>query len=249
MSSGPRTLSRYTMEDYTISPSLLSPISEEPLQETLMETESEPNLSRIRRTKTTTHSSSTGPSPLPKKKNWKLLTPRQSELKLTASFLSLEEESSPTKLIISGPSSQDTPSQRSSNSSTKLIFPSTKLSKGTQTYKEDYRLEGDRWYPSFSKNKSTWTTYRWDIPPDTEQTQLKSSKTYPKTLTRTNFIMIRTNNTSTTQDFLQDYFINEAKADTNSSPRKERTSKQDPIYSQLRSWTTLQERPSTSLSH
>ena len=150
-SSEPEAQSKSTTEDQTISPQPLSLISEKPLQEILMRTGSEQNLSRTRRADHITRSSFTGHSlPPPRKTHWKRLTLPQSEPKSTESYLSLEEESSPTKHIISGRSSQDTPSPKSLNSSTRSIFPSTKLSKGTQTYKGLYKKEEDRQYPSSS---------------------------------------------------------------------------------------------------
>ena len=90
------------------------------------------------------------------------------EPKLMESYLSLEEESLPTKLIISEASYLDKNSWRSSSSLTKSTYQLMKSLSGTHPSKKAYLQEDDMQFPSTLKNKPLIPQSQKDIPNPTE---------------------------------------------------------------------------------
>ena len=201
-----------TTEDQQISHAHLSPILENSSPKTLTRKESEENLSTKATREVTTRSSFFGPTPPRTKTRWTLIDTRPSSSKSVEPYQLSQEESSPTKLIISAASSQEKLLENSSNLSNKSKWGLTKFSEGTQTSKRDYELEDTSTLPSTSASKKLISQSPTDTPRRTEQIPPKSSKTYPKTSTRTSFIAIGDTNTSTTEESSPD-----------STTRKERT--------------------------
>ena len=240
-----------TTEDQRISHAHLSPILEGSSPETSTRKESEGNSSTRVTKEVTTQSSSFGPLPPRTKTRWTLIDTRPSSSKLAEPSQSPQEESSPTKLIISAASSQERLSQNSSDLTNKSKWGLTKFSEGTQTSKQDYELEDTSRLPSTSANKKLISQSPTDTLRRTEQIPPKSSKTYPKTSTRTSFIAIGDTNTSTTEESSPDSTTRKEKTTTIRGSTKIEKSEPPRTYHLLNSGrsSSRSEQPLPSLSH
>ena len=136
-----------------------------------------------------------------------------------------------------------------SSSWNKLKWQSMKLSKGTQTSKQDYKQEEAMKSPSTSKNKPLIPQSKMDTQSPISMIPSKSLNTYLMTLTRTNFITTKNTDTSTTEESLQDSSSKKELTATTIGHSSKRRSKQDQSYLQLNSLTLSQGSNSKSLNH
>ena len=160
-----------------------------------------------------------------------------------------EEESLPTKLIISKASSQDKPLTKFSNSWTKSTSQSTKLSKGTQPSKRAYEQEEAMKFPSILKNKQLIPQFKTDIPNPTSMILVMSSTIYLKMSTRTNFITMKNTDTSSIEEYSQDSLSRKEKTATTTGHFSTRKSMQGQNYQQLNSLNSPLGSNSKSLNH
>ena len=248
---GPEIQLTSTTEDQPTFHAHLSPILESSSPETSTRKESEGNsLKRVTRG-ATTRSSFFGPTSSRTKTRWTLIDTRPSSSKSAEPYQSPQEESSPTKLIISAASSQERLSANSSNSPNRSKWGSTKLSVGTQTSKQDYELEDTTKLPSTSANKQLISQSPTDTLRRTEQIPPKSSKTYPKTSTRTSFIATRNTNISTSEESSPDSTTRKEKTTTIRGSTMTKKSEPPQIYNLLNSSrsSSKSEQLQPSLSH
>ena len=140
-------------EDQATSHAHILLILEETSQELLILKKSEGNLLRKANKGVNTQSLSFGPTPPQTKRHWILLDRHCTKPKLAEPYQLSKEESLPTKLIISEALSQDKASMRFSNSWTRSMLQSTKLSKGTHISKKVYKKEEAMKSSSISKSK------------------------------------------------------------------------------------------------
>ena len=177
----------------------------------------------------TTRSLFFGPTPPRTKTQWTLIDTRPSSLKSVELYQLSQEESSPTKLIISAALSQEDLSKKFSRSWSKSRLESTKLLEGTQTSKKDYAQEDTTKLLSTSRNKPLIHQSRTDTRRPILMTPSKSPNTYPTTSTKTNFITTRNTDTSTTEEYSQDSLSQKESTAFGTNHFSTRRSKQDPI--------------------
>ena len=160
-----------------------------------------------------------------------------------------QEESSPTKLIISAALSQEDLLMKFSRSWSKSRLESTKLSEGTQTSKKDYEQEETMKLPSTSQNKQLIPQSKTDTRNLISTTPLKSPNTYPKTMTQTIFITMRNTDTSTVEESSQDSSSKTKLIAFTTNHSSTNRSRPDLIYIQLNSLTSSHESSPRNLNH
>ena len=190
-----------------------------------------------------------GPTPPQTKICWILLDTHYIELKSAELYQLFQEESLPTKLIISAVLSQDNLLTKFSNFWNKLKSESTKLFEGTQTSKKVYDLEEAMKSPSTSKNKQLIPQFPSGIPRPIEKIQLTSSNTFPRMLTQTKFIAMWQTNTTTSEESSLDSIIRKEKTPTIRGYTTTKKSVPPQIYHSLNSQMQSQNSESSDSSN
>ena len=235
--------------DQATSRSYLLPILEEALQGTSTQKGLDESLPKQVNKGTNMQSLSFGSTPPQTRMHWTQLDILCLELESTELYLSLKEESLPTKFIILEASSLDKPSQKSSNSLTRLTYQLTRLLDEMCPFKKAYSQEEDMKSSSILKNKTLHPQSKMDIQNPISTTPLKSSNIYPMTSTKTRFIMTRNTDISTIEESSRDSSSKKAKTAFITNHFSTRRSMLDQTYQQLNSLNSSLGSNSKSLNY
>ena len=190
-----------------------------------------------------------GPTPPQTKTHWILLDTHYIGPKSAELYQLSQEESLPTKLIISAALSQDNLSTKFPNFWNKSKSESTKLFEGTQTSKKVYDSEEAMKSPSTSKNKQLIPQSPSGIPRPIEKIQSTSLNTFPRMLTQTKFIAMWQTNTTTSEESSLDSIIRKEKTTTIRGYTTTKKSVLPRIYHSLNSQTQSQNSKSSDSSN